>query len=139
MIRAYQSEDLAALIEMHRTSGLDYQFPEIVKNGEENPLFVRKLVVECGGQPRMALLARMTCEGFLLQDKSADPETRWKQFQVLETAMCKELYSAGLEDVHVFLPPAVARGMGKRLKSLGWVTEPWAPFCKFLEAPREGA
>lgn len=140
LIRAYQSEDLETLEQMHRQSGLAYQFPEIVTaKGEENPLFVRKLVVERGGKPVMAMLARMTCEGFLLQDISADPRTRWDRFKVLQAQMCNELFEAGLEDAHVFLPPVIAKGFGRRLVSLGWIREPYTPYCKFLEKPREVA
>lgn len=125
---------------MHKAMGMEYPFPDLLlADGTDNPLFLRMLVVEEEGQVKMAMLARVTSEGYLLQDKQAAPETRWDMFRELQAEMLRELYEAGLEDVHVFLPPQVAKGFSKRLKSLGWIGEPWAPFCKFLEAPREVA
>lgn len=161
MIRCYMPEDLGHLVNMHREMGMTYPFPQLHRmrpcepckgrkprkncpecNGsgqvqDDNPLFVRKIVMEKDSRPVMAMLARMTTEGFLLQDLSHSPETRWEWFKQVQAATFTGLWQAGFEDVHAFLPPNMDNTFGKRLISTGWVREKWPAYCKYLEAPRE--
>jgi len=66
LIREYNESDLDALRRIHARQGFGYAFPDLA-----DPLFVSKLIVEDdGGHPVMASLARLTCEMYLLVDRS---------------------------------------------------------------------
>jgi hypothetical protein len=67
LVRAYNDSDLDALRRMHASQGFDYPFPDVA-----DPIFLSKLIVEdAHGRPTMASLARLTCEMYLLVDRSA--------------------------------------------------------------------
>lgn len=133
MIREYNEGDLEALIRLHAESGFDYAFPNL-----RDPLFVSKLVLtEERGQPRMAALARLTCEMYLLIDRNAsgaaEIRRRHSDFVELHGAGENDLRRKGLEDAHAWLPPPIARRFGRRLESMGWVRDDrWAPYCRRL-------
>jgi len=154
-IREYTEADLEALRAMHGAQGFDYEFPDL-----SNPLFVAKLVLveaephgKCAAagkqqpaartrkrgarataEPVMAVLVRVTSEAYLLMDQRAGaPRERWERFVALERAAAAEAYRRGLDDVHCWLPPAIARRFGRRLERLGWVRDDtWTPYCKRL-------
>ena len=131
-IRQYTPADLDALRRMHASQGFDYPFPDLA-----DPIFVSKLVVEDdSSRAVMASLARLTCEMYLLLDRSAGvpPALRWQQLLGLHAAGERDLRSRGLDDAHAWLPPPVARRFGRRLVSLGWLRDDaWIPYCKVLK------
>src|SRR5690242_876800 len=68
LIREYTPADLDALRRMHASQGFDYAFPNL-----DDPIFISKLILEDDtGRPVMAALARLTCEMYLLIDRTAD-------------------------------------------------------------------
>jgi hypothetical protein len=68
IVREYKESDLDALRRMHVSQGFEYPFPDLA-----DPIFVSKLLVENDfGRPVMASLARLTCEMYLLVDRSTD-------------------------------------------------------------------
>jgi hypothetical protein len=133
VIREYKECDLEALQRMHAESGFGYAFPNL-----NDPLFVSKLVVcDDDGRPTMALLARLTCEIYLLLDRkdagASSGRERYRQMLVLHRAGERDLLNKGLEDAHAWLPPQIARRFGRRLEALGWVRDDkWAPYCRRL-------
>ena len=158
-IREYQERDLAALRAIHATQGFDYALPDL-----SNPLFVTKLVlandnVEPGFSPASfetcvvekkdaalkggatkgkivgAALLRLTAEAYLLLDpRAGTPRQRWQWLLALHAAAEREAWQRGLEDVHAWLPPPIARKFGKRIARLGWLRDDvWTPYCKRLE------
>src|SRR5437879_10671685 len=98
--------------------GFDYDFPNLL-----NPCYFARLILEDDqGRPVMALLARKTCEMYLLIDnQSASPGGRLRQFLTLHRAMEDRLILDGYEDAHAFVPPGSRMDKFKRLLSLlGW-------------------
>ena len=131
-IREYTPADLDALRRMHKSQDFDYAFPDVA-----DPIFVSKLVVEGdAGRIAMATLARLTCEMYLLVDRTAGgpPALRWSQLLALHAAGERDLVCRGLDDAHAWLPPPIAKRFGRRLASLGWQRDDtWTPFCKILK------
>ncbi|MGB6959142.1 MAG: hypothetical protein WA829_07270 [Candidatus Acidiferrum sp.] len=147
-VREYTEGDLAALRAIHAAQGFDYPLPNL-----RNPLFVTKLILsEAEGneeshpsakteQPQEkiigAALLRLTAEAYLLLDPNAGtPRQRWQWLLQLHAATEHDAWQRGLEDVHAWLPPPIARTFGKRIAHLGWNRDDaWTPYCKRLAAP----
>ncbi len=130
LIRPYASSDLSALRAMHSAQGFDYAFPDL-----SNPLFVSKIVLEDdAGRAVMAMLARLTCEIYLLADPAAgSPRDRFARLIELHRAGAADLRSRGLQDAHAWLPPRIAARFGRRLARLGWLRDDsWTPYCRLL-------
>jgi len=147
-IREYQERDLNALRAIHAVQGFDYALP-----GLHNPLFVTKLVLtdepaaqqtrQTEGEQREAAAAkilgaallRLTAEAYLLLDpKAGTPRERWQSLLALHEAARQDAWLRGLEDVHAWLPPSIAKKFGKRIERLGWIRDDaWTPYCKKLE------
>ena len=79
-----------------------------------------------------AALLRLTAEAYLLLDPQlTGPRERWNAILALHAAAQHDAQLRGLEDVHAWLPPAVAQKFGRRLGRLGWRRDDhWTPFCK---------
>ncbi len=141
-IREYQESDLAELHAIHAAQGFAYPLPDL-----SNPLFVTKLILSKAnkenesleGEPQQekiigAALLRLTAEAYLLLDpKAGTPLERWQWLLQLHAATEREAWQRGLEDVHAWLPPPIARKFGKRITQLGWNRDDaWTPYCKRL-------
>ena|ERR1700722_19621737 len=127
IIREYKESDLDALRDMHSSQEFDYPFPDL-----GDPIFISKIVIEnTEGRPVMAALARLTCEIYLLMDRSAGkPRERLRHLEALHAAGQQDLLARGLDDAHAWLPPRIAQRFGRRLESLGWVRDSdWTPYC----------
>jgi len=145
LIREYRDSDLAALRAIHAAQGFDYPLPDL-----SNPLFVTKLILkeprnekepsesdsprEQNGKIIGAALLRLTAEAYLLLDpKAGSPRERWQWLLQLHAATERDAWQRGLEDVHAWLPPPIARKFGKRIAQLGWNRDDaWTPYCKRL-------
>ena len=152
LVRHYNDSDLAALRQIHAAQNFPYAFPDLT-----NPLFLTKLVltdhedlnVAPGFSPASSLteheapntehpkilgaaILRLTAEAYLLLDPHlTNPRDRWKAILALHAAAQHDAQQRGLEDVHAWLPPAVAQKFGRRLARLGWRRDDqWTPFCK---------
>jgi hypothetical protein len=137
-IREYTEADLEPLQQMHAREGFDYAFPDL-----RDPIFVSKLVLEDdAGQVVMASLARLTCEMYLLLDRTAsesssagNPQERYARLLALHQAGEQDLLARGLDDAHAWLPPPIAKRFGRRLTTLGWIRDDaWTPYCFRLRA-----
>ena len=131
-IRVYEESDLDALRAIHTKQGFSYPFPDLA-----NPLFLTKLVLgreEAGKGIAGAALLRLTAEAYLLLDPEVgSPRERWESLLALHEATRRDALARGLEDVHAWLPPDIAKKFGKRLTRLGWVRDnEWTPYCKRL-------
>lgn len=141
-VREYRESDLAALLAIHAAQGFDYPLPDL-----RNPLFVTKLILseadEKSGIAKTeppqekiigAALLRLTAEAYLLLDpKAGTPRERWQWLLQLHAATERDAWQRGLEDVHAWLPPSIARKLGKRIEHLGWRRDDaWTPYCKRL-------
>jgi hypothetical protein len=129
-VREYTEADLDALERMHAQQGFDYAFPDL-----RDPIFVSKLVLEDdGGGAVMASLARLTCEIYLLADPAAGTaRERYARLVALHQVAERDLRRRGLDDVHAWLPPRIAKRFGRRLELLGWVRDDaWIPYSKRL-------
>ncbi|HET9804481.1 MAG TPA: hypothetical protein VFP96_14675 [Candidatus Acidoferrum sp.] len=148
-IREYRESDCVALQKIHASQNFPYAFPDLA-----NPLFVTKIVLTdgersvapgfspaSGGEARIlgAALLRLTAEAYLLLDPSqGTPRQRWQSLLALHEAARTDSWNRGLEDVHAWLPPAIAKKFGRRLASLGWLRDDsWTPYCKRLTPPGE--
>ena len=126
-IRLYRPEDEPALREMHSRQGFAYDWPDIT-----DPIFLTKLVLEDGhGRPVMAVLARLTCELYLLADpQGGTPRERYAAFLALHGMTEHELGRRGLQDGTCWVPPQIEKAFGRRLARLGWIRDPWASFSR---------
>lgn len=155
-IRQFRASDLDALHQIHAAQKFPYAFPDLA-----NPLFLTKLVltgdsadfspaVVQGFSPAGSLdiehksrntdhgnilgaaLLRLTAEAYLLLDPQLkNPRDRWNAILALHAAAQHDAQRRGLEDVHAWLPPAIATKFGRRLTKLGWQRDDqWTPFCK---------
>ncbi len=144
-IREYQESDLAALQAIHAAQGFDYALPDL-----RNPLFLTKIVLadaepaqpkenrqpEAGATKILgAALLRLTAEAYLLLDpRAGTPRERWQWLLALHAAAEHDAWQRGLEDVHAWLPPPIAKKFGKRIARLGWLRDDaWTPYCKRLD------
>jgi hypothetical protein len=129
LVREYQESDLAQLRAIHAAQGFDYKLPDL-----SNPLFVTKLVLAKDDAIVGAALLRLTAEAYLLLDpRAGTPRQRWQWLLALHAAAERDAWQRGLEDVHAWLPPPIAKKFGKRLAHLGWLRDnAWTPYCKKL-------
>jgi hypothetical protein len=136
LVREYQQSDLAHLRAIHAAQGFDYALPDL-----SNPLFVTKKILANDGAIVGAALLRLTAEAYLLLDpRAGTPRQRWQCLLALHAAAERDAWQRGLEDVHAWLPPPIARKFGKRLARLGWIRDDtWTPYCKRLEATKQGS
>ncbi len=132
LVREYQDSDLAQLRAIHAAQGFDYTLPDL-----SNPLFVTKKVLARDGAIVGAAFLRLTAEAYLLLDPCAGtPRERWQWLLALHAAAERDAWQRGLEDVHAWLPPPIAKKFGKRITQLGWIRDDtWTPYCKKLHAP----
>jgi hypothetical protein len=133
LVREYQESDLARVRAIHAAQGFDYALPHL-----NNPLFVTKTILENDGSVVGAALLRLTAEAYLLLDpRAGTPRQRWQWLLTLHDATARDAWHRGLEDVHAWLPPPIAKKFGKGLSRLGWIRDDaWTPYCKKLEAPK---
>jgi hypothetical protein len=144
LVREYQERDLDVLRAIHAVQGFDYPLPDL-----SNPLFVTRIVLtddvarqkdeHCQLEPGAtkilgAALLRLTAEAYLLLDPQAGtPRERWQWLLALHAAAERDAWQRGLEDVHAWLPPPIAKKFGKRITRLGWIRDDaWTPYCKKL-------
>src|SRR5713101_1338858 len=82
-----------------------------------------------------AALLRLTAEAYLLLDPRAGaPRERWQWLLALHAAAERDAWQRGLEDVHAWLPPPIAKKFGRRIARLGWLRDDaWTPYCKRLD------
>ena len=128
-LREYRESDLVALQKIHAAQNFPYALPDLA-----NPLFVTKIVLADDEKIFGAALLRLTAEAYLLLDPAkGTPRQRWQWLLALHEATRAEAWQRGLEDVHAWLPPVIARKFGRRLASLGWLRDDaWTPYCKRL-------
>ena len=128
MIRPFQREDLEAAQAIHRANELPENcFPNLYEeNGQRNPLYVIRAVVESEGQPAMMAFAKMTAELFLLVNHQVGtPEERWKQLEAFKEWFANEAWKLGLEQLSAFVPPDVDESFAKRLEAMGFQRTPY--------------
>lgn len=129
-VRDYQQSDFPALQAMHTAQGFEYQLPDLSDSG----LWItRKVMTEDGGRPVGAILGRLTSEAFYLDNpKVTSPAMRMRRFLALHEVAASEGKKAGVDSVHVWLPPEVEKKFGNQLARLGWVQFTWPTFVKSL-------
>jgi len=148
-VREYKESDLARLKAIHASQGFNYAFPDL-----SSPLFLTKLVLTDSDENREqqdsdsttdsnekilgAAFLRLTAEAYLLLDpKIGAPRDRWDSILALHAATHRDAWQRGLEDVHAWLPPPIAKKFGRRLHRLGWIRDDtYTPYCKRLDATK---
>ena len=162
LIREYTEQDLSALRAIHSAQGFDYDLPDL-RNPlfvtklvlfDENvappfraasvPLNDEAASQDAGLKPGAtkekilgAAFLRLTAEAYLLLDpRAGTPRERWNWLLALHAAAERDAWQRGLEDVHAWLPPPIAKKFGKRVAQLGWIRDDtWTPYCKKLSVP----
>jgi len=128
LVREYRESDLDTLRRIHVAQDFPYAFPDL-----RDPLFLTKMVVATGDEKILgAALLRLTAEAYLLLDpQQGSPRGRWQALRALHEATQHDAQQRGLEDVHAWLPPRIAKTFGRRIERLGWRRDDeWAPYCK---------
>jgi hypothetical protein len=162
LVREYRDSDLAQLRAIHAAQGFDYALPDlsnplfvtklILTQGEADSPVAAQLYPESSrgnaappladspqsdavrGAIVGAAFLRLTAEAYLLLDpRAGTPRQRWQWLLALHAAAERDAWQRGLEDVHAWLPPPIAKKFGKRLAHLGWQRDDtWTPYCKKL-------
>jgi len=163
-IREYHENDLPTLRAIHAAQGFAYPLPDLHHplfvtklvlthddpslpgNASASPsrafggmnLALGAVPEEPRGKLIGAAFLRLTAEAYLLLDPNAGtPHDRWRAMLTLHAAAERDAWCRGLEDVHAWLPPPIAKTFGKRVRQLGWVRDDtWIPYCKKLSAER---
>jgi len=93
-------------------------------------------IAEPRGKILGAAFLRLTAEAYLLLDpRAGTPRERWQWLLALHAATERDAWHRGLEDVHAWLPPPIAKKFGKRVQRLGWLRDDsWTPYCRKLAA-----
>ena len=158
LVRHYNDSDLAALRQIHAAQNFPYAFPDLANPlfltklvltdesgtpttdhdvGPGDPAPSAGAAAQPPRSPAAspilgAALLRLTAEAYLLLDPQlTDPRERWNAILALHAAAQHDAQLRGLEDVHAWLPPAIAQKFGRRLARLGWRRDDqWTPFCK---------
>ena len=138
LLRFYRESDQETLRKIHASQNFPYAFPDL-----SNPLYLTKIVLTDGKPSENsaantseniigAALLRLTAEAYLLLDPSqGSPRQRWNALLALHAATQQDAERRGLEDVHAWLPPAIAKKFGRRIEHLGWRRDDdWTPYCK---------
>ena len=160
LIREYHESDLHALRAIHAAQGFDYALPDLNNplfvtklvlsdanvappfRAASLPLAEASALRDAGLKPGAtqgkilgAALLRLTAEAYLLLDPRAGaPRERWQWLLALHAAADRDAWQRGLEDVHAWLPPPIAKKFGKRIARLGWLRDDaWTPYCKRLD------
>jgi hypothetical protein len=163
-IRDYSEDDLQSLRAIHAAQGFDYLLPDLRQPlfvtkliltdddpsppGNANASPSRRLSAmnpQTGAAPEQgsskilgAAFLRLTAEAYLLLDpKAGTPHDRWRALLALHAAAERDAWRRGLEDVHAWLPPPIAKKFGKRIARLGWLRDDtWTPYCRKLRPPK---
>lgn len=130
-VRDCEPSDLPRLQELFNQHGFEYDLPDLSR-------MLSAKVVESDGAIVQAILARTTVEVYMLGDQQwSTPALRFAALQKIHEAMRQELVIKGIEDVHCWLPPQVAKSFGRRLRhSFGWAKPLWEHMTRST-APRE--
>src|SRR5208282_2663447 len=128
--REYQASDRPILEEMQRAQGYDYKLPPL----NDRKLWITRMVIlDEKGVPCQAILGRLTSEAFYLDFPDAmSPVARMRRFLSLHQLAASEGRAAGMDSVHVWLPPEIKDKFGGQLERLGWVEYTWPTFVKHL-------
>jgi len=130
-IRGYQAEDKEALEQMHRKQGFAYSLPDL----DDPSLWIsRDVLLDGAGKPAQAILGRLTAEAYFLDSGEASAHVRIRRFLALHRRACERGKAAGMDSVHVWLPPEIKETFGRQLEKLGWVEYVWPTYMKALEA-----
>ncbi len=161
LVREYTEADLQALHSIHAAQGFDYALPDLRNPlfvtklvlaecpalnqrchserradqiGPESSNLSSTQNGEASGKILGAALLRLTAEAYLLLDpRAGTPRERWQWLLALHEAARRDAWQRGLEDVHAWLPPPIAKKFGRRLERLGWLRDDsWAPYCQKL-------
>jgi hypothetical protein len=151
------------LLAIHATQGFDYPLPDLsnplfvtklvlVQGDAPSAVVAQHAAPRQGDAARYAdgktdvanhgaiigaALLRLTAEAYLLLDPGAGtPRQRWQWLLALHAAAQRDAWQRGLEDVHAWLPPPIAKKFGKRIARLGWQRDDtWTPYCRKLHTP----
>jgi hypothetical protein len=163
-IRDYSENDLQSLRAIHAAQGFDYPLPDlqqplfvsklILTDDDPSPtvnanssasrgssgmkLPIGAVPEQGSGKILGAAFLRLTAEAYLLLDpKAGAPHDRWRALLALHAAAERDAWRRGLEDVHAWLPPPIAKKFGKRIARLGWLRDDtWTPYCRKLRPPK---
>jgi hypothetical protein len=162
LVRKYRESDLAQLRAIHAAQGFDYALPDLsnplfvtklilTQRDADSPVGAQLYPESSRGNAAPPLgdsaqsdaekgaivgaaFLRLTAEAYLLLDpRAGTPRQRWQRLLALHAATERDAWQRGLEDVHAWLPPPIAKKFGKRLAHLGWLRDnAWTPYCKKL-------
>jgi hypothetical protein len=125
-LRKLIARDTAAVKRLHAAMGLDYELPLADHGGDlRKTVFVRTGIFD-DGRLVTAVLGRLTSEAYLLLDRTwSTPAERWEAAGRAMVCAAQQAVTDGIEDVHVWLPPAIEKRFGKRLAEFAFVKAPW--------------
>ena len=127
-VRDYTPSDFDRVREIHETSEIDYQFPDL-----SSPLFLVTKVVEVDGVIRACGGMYLQAECYLWIDHSdwMHPSGKLDAIRELDRACMDAAWMRGVNDAVLWLPPGMER-FGERLIDMGFVRDRagWVSYSK---------
>lgn len=125
-LRKLTREDAAAVRRLHTAMNLGYELPLAGEEFDlEKKFFVRTGIFD-EGRLVTAVLGRLTSEAYLLLDRTwSTPAERWEAVGRAAVCAAQQAVFEGIEDVHVWLPPAIEKRFSNRLARFAFVKAPW--------------
>ena len=127
-VRDYTPSDFDRVREIHETSEIDYQFPDL-----SSPLFLVTKVVEVDGIVRACGGLYLQVECYLWMDHSNwdSPEHKLDAIRELDRACMDAAWMRGVNDAVLWLPPGMER-FGERLIDMGFSKDRpgWVSYSK---------
>lgn len=114
-VRDYTDADKTAVEQIHRDSGMDYQFPAV-----DSPLFVVKKVYELDGRIIGAEFLKLQAEAYLMLSCDLDALEKTRVIAHLSRETEREAYNQGLDTIAAYIPEDISNKFTKRLTLLGW-------------------
>lgn len=119
-LRNLTARDAAAIERLHARMNLGYELPD-----PRIGFFVKTGMFD-DGRLVTAVLGRKTSEAYLLLDRTwSTPAERWEAIGHLVVCGAQQAKIQGIDDVHVWLPPALETRFAKRLAEFAFVKAPW--------------
>lgn len=122
IVREANADDYGQIRELHSSDGLAYALPNL-----ENPAWIRRIVVEEGGEVVGAGLGLLSAETFLMLKQSSRMRMA-RRFVTIQNAAVEAARNCGLSTLHAWVAPAVERGFGEHLLRLGWSKPLWPAY-----------
>lgn len=126
IIRSFRPEDLPQIRGLYDAKGFDYKLPKMEEFVEN------EVLVDEDGTIILVLAAIPTADIYMFMNSEWEtPGQRFEALKLMHEHMRRKLERRKIVQVHVWLPPVIAKSFGRRLmKYFGYARPLWACFAR---------